>query len=106
MDGWMTMDGWMVEWMDGCQWMVGWMNDNSVHSKISNRVIYFHINCFVFVCVFGYHPEFLELLLIGPPSLGISPSVVTSCSSSFLMHTSSTLQDIGCEFCPLRRLFT
>jgi hypothetical protein len=22
------------------------------------------------------------------------------------MHTSSTLQDIGCEFCPLRRLFT
>jgi hypothetical protein len=42
----------MFEWMmDGCQMMVGWMNDNGV----SNKGIYFHINCFcVCVCVFGF----------------------------------------------------
>jgi len=74
MDGWMSMD-------------VGWMNDNSVHSKISNRVIYFHTNCFVCVCVCFW----VCLLSLSP----IRGKRMTS-----LHHPHSTTLDVS--FCTLR----
>jgi hypothetical protein len=57
----------MFEWMmDGCRWMVGWMNDNSVQSRISNRVIYFSYQLFcVCVCVFGFALLSLSLIIMG-----------------------------------------